>query len=175
MEKHEAKNMIISEIDKIRNHKTQLNQGCVACHIIMTLRDNFQRSEQDSADILSEVLSDDLKLNEKFIDTVEQIHMVERNLGGAFALRERKSKNAYLDTYFKNVIEELESDLLHTEFKLVIRKLILSYVGLYLAQTLGVDYHAATEELYYLLRKNDQKNEKIDDLISKITSGLSRV
>lgn len=173
MKSKEAKDLIIKEIDRVRNHKVQLSQGCVACHIIMVLKNNLQKPEQDSADLLSEILTDDLKLNERFIETVEQIHMTERNLGGAFALRQRDSKDAYLETYFKNVIEELESDLVHTDLKIVLRKLILSYLGLYLAQTLGIDYHAATEELYYLLRKDEQKNRRVDGLISKISGNLS--
>jgi hypothetical protein len=51
---------------------------------------------------------------------------------------------------------------------------VLAYISLYLAQTIGVDYHAATEELYYLLRKKDSKNAQIDEIISKMQAGQNR-
>ena len=105
------------------------------------------------------------------MQTVEQIHMVERHLGGSFVLRERESKDAYLDTYFANVLDELSSDLNHFSHQ-ILRKLLLAYLSLYIAQTIGVDYHAATEELYYLLRKNDSKNQKLDEFISKMEAKI---
>jgi uncharacterized protein YpmB len=44
---------------------------------------------------------------------------------------------------------------------------------LYLAQTIGVDYHAATEELYYLLRKDHSKDSKISQLVAKFEAKIT--
>ncbi|MFN3654999.1 MAG: hypothetical protein ACK4TO_06695 [Candidatus Nitrosotenuis sp.] len=100
--------------------------------------------------------------------------MVERHLGGSFVLRERESKDAYLDAYFANVLEELSSDLHHFSHQTLIRKLLLAYLSMHIAQTIGVDYHAATEELYYLLRKNNSKNMEINEFISKIEAKIKQ-
>ena len=149
-----------------------LHGGCVACHVIFTLKEKLESSEQNAADLLSEILTHDPTLNREFIDVVEQIHMNERNMGSPFALRERESKDGYLEAYFSNVLDELTSDLVVSSHTIILRKLLLSYLALYLAQTIGVDYHAATEELYYLLRKDDNKNSKISQLIAKFESKI---
>ena len=163
----EAETLVKETLDGIKNHKIELRQGCVACHVIFSLKQNSGRSEQDAADLLSEILTHDPALNSEFIEVVEQIHMKERNMGGAFAMRERESKDSYLETYFSNVLDELTSDLRFATHDVILRKLLLSYLALYLAQTIGVDYHAATEEMYYLLRKDDAKNSKIARLIAR--------
>ncbi len=95
-------------------------------------------------------------------------------MGGAFAARERESKDSYLEAYFSNVLDELASDLHFASHDVILRKLLLSYLALYLAQTIGVDYHAATEELYYLLRKDDAKNSKIAHLIAKFEDKIKK-
>ena len=158
----------MDELQKIRNHQTQLNQGCAACHVMFTLKSKSGSSEQDCADMVSQILSEDQKLNEEFVETVEQIHMSERGLGGSFAMRERESKDSYLDAYFVNVLDELWSDLVQYSSDILLRKLLLAYLSLYMAQTIGVDYHAATEELYYILRKNEKKNLQLDEFIEKL-------
>jgi hypothetical protein len=163
---------IRKELDKIKEHKVDLHGGCVACHMIFTLKENLKSSEQNSADLLSEILTHDPDLNREFIDIVEQIHMNERQLGSSFALRKRESKDNYLEAYFSNVLDELTSDLITSSHQIILRKLLLSYLALYLAQTIGVDYHAATEELYYLLRKDYSKNSKISQLIAKFESKI---
>jgi hypothetical protein len=169
MKKYETIEFIKEKIRRILDHQEQ-EHSCAACHIIFSLKDKTGKSEQDCADILSEILTDDPRLNQEFIEMVEQIHMKERNMGGTFAMRERESKDSYLEAYFANVIDELASDLTHQSHKMVIRKILLAYISLYIAQTIGVDYHAATEEIYYLLRKDETKNLHIDELISKIES-----
>ena len=161
---------IRKELDKIKDHKVDLHGGCVACHMIFTLKEKLRSTEQDAADLLSDILTHDSKLNLDFIDVVEQVHMNERNMGGSFTLRERESKDSYLEAYFSNALEELTSDLLISSHTMILRKLLLSYLAVYLAQTIGVDYHAATEELYYLLRKDDSKNSKISQLVAKFES-----
>ena len=171
--KHETfADFIRKELDVIKDHKADLHGGCVACHMILTLKEKTDRSEQNAADLLSEVLTHDPILNREFIDIVEQIHMNERHLGASFTLRERESKDNYLEAYFSNVLDELTSDLITSSHQIILRKLLLSYLALYLAQTIGVDYHAATEELYYLLRKDDSKNSKISQLIAKFESKI---
>lgn len=174
MNSREAENLIRETLDKIKKHEIKLHAGCVACHVIFSLTQKSGRSEQDAADLLSEVLTHNSKLNANFIDIVEQIHMHERGLGDAFAARQRESKDSYLGTYFSNVLNELSSDLQFASYDVILRKLLLSYLGLYLAQTIGIDYHAATEELYYLLRKDDSKNSKIAQLIAKFEEKIKK-
>jgi hypothetical protein len=167
-----ARDFVREELEKIKKHEIELHGGCVACHVIFSLKQSQGHSEQDAADLLSDTLTHDPTLNLEFIDVVEQVHMRERNMGSTFAVRERKSKDSYLETYFANVLDELTSDLQFASHDVMLRKLLLSYLSLYLAQTIGVDYHAATEELYYLLRKHDSKNSKIAQLIAKFESKI---
>lgn len=174
MNLREAEMLVRETLEKIKNHETELHQGCVACHVIFSLKQNSGRSEQDAADLLSEILTHDPKFNAEFIETVEQVHMKDRGMGGVFAERERESKDAYLETYFSNVLDELGSDLHFASYDIILRKLLLSYLALYLAQTIGVDYHAATEELYYLLRKDEGKNSKIAHLIAKFEEKIRK-
>jgi hypothetical protein len=174
MNPREAETVIRETLDQIKNHKIELHRGCVACHVIFSLTQKSGRSEQDAADMLSEVLTRDPKLNSELIETVEQIHMTERGMGGAFAARERQSKDSYLEAYLANVLDELASDLQHANHDILLRKLLLSYMSLYLAQTIGVDYHAATEELYYLLRKDDGKNSKIAHIIARFEEKIRK-
>lgn len=174
MEKEELRKLIVDELEKIQNHKTHLGQGCAACHVMFTLKNTLGRSEQDCADTVSEILTEDSKLNEEFIETVEQIHMSERGLGGSFAVRERESKDSYLDAYFGNVLDELKADIAQYSSEILLRKLLLAYLSLYIAQTIGVDYHAATEELYYILRKNEKNNLQLDEFIDNLQSRIKR-
>ena len=174
MNQREANSLIRKVLSEIKNHEVDLQKECVACHVILMLKQTSGRSEQDSADLLSEVLTNDSKLNSEFIEAVEQIHMKERGIGGAFATRQRDSKDSYLEAYFSNVLDELSSDLNFTSNEVIMRKLLLSYLALYLAQTIGVDYHAATEELYYLLRKDDAKNSKITRLIARFEEKIKQ-
>lgn len=172
MMKHDkSANFIRNQLDNIEDHQVELHGGCVACHMIFRLKEKLESSEQNAADLLSEVLTSDSILNREFIDVVEKIHMNDRHLGG-IALRERESKDNNLEAYFSNILDELTSDLITSSHQIILRKLLLSYLALYLAQTIGVDYHAATEELYYLLRKDDSKNSKISQLIIKFESKI---
>jgi hypothetical protein len=43
---------------------------------------------------------------------------------------------------------------------LILQKLLLSSISLQIAQNIGIDYHAATEELYYYIRKNEQNTNQ---------------
>jgi hypothetical protein len=52
------------------------------------------------------------------------------------------------------------------------RKLILSNIALNIAQNLGIDYHAATEELYYYMRKHDEQTH--EELLQYMDSIVKR-
>ncbi|MGA9154030.1 MAG: hypothetical protein WBZ36_25905 [Candidatus Nitrosopolaris sp.] len=74
-----AKNLIDQEINDIMMMPTRvMENGCVACHILFTLVDRMGISEASASDELSEILTHDQNLNEKFIDVVEKIHMKQR-------------------------------------------------------------------------------------------------
>ena len=58
---------------------------------------------------------------------------------------------------------------------MVLRKLLLSSISLQVAQNLGIDYHAATEELYYYLRKNEYNtNQNIIHVIDKFNQTIRK-
>jgi hypothetical protein len=172
MEKSEIVKSIKDELEKMQTHQSELQQGCAACHVVFSLKNRLDISEQDAADLLSEILTEDSALNQQFIEVVEQIHMSERHLGGAFTLRDRESKDAYLDAYFTNALDELGSDLGHYSHQVLLRKLLSAYLGIYIAQTIGIDYHAATEELYYILRKNSERNSQIDEFLARLETKI---
>jgi hypothetical protein len=103
---------------------------------------------------------------------VENIHMKQRQMGVAFALKTRYAKDRHIESQFKNALDELLSDTSNYGVEIVIRKLIMSYVALAIAQNLGVDYHAATEELYYYMRKRDEETHIA--LVKLVTSMIDR-
>jgi hypothetical protein len=51
--------------------------------------------------------------------------------------------------------------------------LLISAIALEIAQNIGIDYHAATEELYYYMRKNDQKTH--EGILAFIDSFYKRI
>ena len=87
---------------------------------------------------------------------VEAVHMKKRMIGIAFSIKTRQAKDRYIDMNFKNFLEEISTDLVQYGTDIVLRKLLLSSISLQIAQNIGIDYHAATEELYYYIRKNEQ-------------------
>jgi hypothetical protein len=114
MNENDHANFIRYELENIKENQTNLHGNCVACHMIFRLKEKLKSSEQNAADLLSEVLSIDSTLNREFIDVVEKIHMKDRGLGRIFSLRDRESKDSYLEAYFSNVLDELTSDLITT-------------------------------------------------------------
>jgi hypothetical protein len=131
------------------------SNGCAACHILFTLVNKMKISEQDAADLLSEVLLDNNQLNDQFIEMVENVHMKQRTMGLTFVLKSREAKDRRIESQFKNTLNETLGDASHYGSEIVLRKLIMSQIALELAQNIGIDYHAATEELYYYMRKKD--------------------
>jgi len=92
---------------------------------------------------------------------VENIHMKQRNMAIQFALKNRNAKDRHIESNFKNFLEELLYDVINYGHDLVLRKLMISAIALEIAQNIGIDYHAATEELYYYMRKNDDSTNAL--------------
>jgi hypothetical protein len=88
---------------------------------------------------------------------VENIHMKRRTMGLSFVLKSREAKDRRIESQFKNTLNELLGDASYYGSEIVLRKLIVSQIALELAQNLGIDYHASTEELYYYMRKKDME------------------
>jgi hypothetical protein len=93
----------------------------------------------------------------KTVKSMENIHMKQKMMGVTFAIKSREAKDRYLDSQFKNALDELFADIANYGVDVVFRKLTVSYIALEIAQNLGIDYHAATEELYYYMRKRDEE------------------
>ena len=100
---------------------------------------------------------------------VEKVHMKDRLMGVQFSIKSREAKNRFIDANIKNVISELSADIKNYGKELVLRKLLLSLISVQLAQNIGVDHHAATEELYYYMKKNMDTNTVLHEFLSEIT------
>jgi hypothetical protein len=170
----EAEQIIKNEISAVTSNPSIIrgNNGCAACHVLFKVKETMKVSEQDAADLLSEVLLDNTPLNDQFISMVEQIHMKARMMGVTFVIKAREAKDRYIDANFKNTLSELVSDASVYGTELLMRKLIISHIALNIAQNLGIDYHAATEELYYYMRKNDMATH--EELMQAIRSLLTK-
>jgi hypothetical protein len=169
-----AKQIVSGEINNVHVNPTIIKQDeCAACHILFKLVDKMQVSESDASDILSEILFHDPKLNDIFIEMVENIHMKQRMMGIPFSIKSRDAKDRYIESNFKNLLAELTSDLINYGSDIVLRKLLISAIALEIAQNIGIDYHAATEELYYYMRKNDQKTH--EGILAFIDSFYKRI
>jgi hypothetical protein len=156
-----AKQIASEEINNVQVNPTIIKQNeCAACHILFKLVDKMQVSESDASEILSEILFHDPKLNDIFIEMVENIHMKKRMMGMPFSIKSRDAKDRYIESNFKNLLAELSSDFINYGSDIVLRKLLILAIALEIAQNIGIDYHAATEELYYYMRKNDQKTHE---------------
>ena len=95
--------------------------------------------------------------------------MKDRRMGVQFSIKSREAKNRFIDANIKNVISELSADIKNYGKELVLRKLLLSLISVQLAQNIGVDHHAATEELYYYMKKNTDTNTVLHEFLSEIT------
>ena len=159
IEKEKAAEQIISnEVTEVAGDPSRVREnGCAACHVLFTLVRTMDLSETDAADLLTEVLLAKPELNDRFIEMVENIHMKRRMMGVTFSIKTREAKDRYIDSQFKNSLDELLADTASYGVEIVLRKLVMSHIALGLAQNLGIDYHAATEELYYYMRKHDEE------------------
>lgn len=173
----EAKRMIEQEINAVLSNPNRVKEkGCVACHVLFTLVDRMGISEAEASDRLSEILLHDRDLNDAFIDIVENVHMKQRMMGVSFSLKNREAKNRYIDSQMKDALYELNIDLMNYGKDVVMRKLLITYLSLQLAQTIGIDHHAAKEELYYYMRIKDDETHTIltefmDRFYDKICKG----
>jgi hypothetical protein len=147
----EQMNHLITNPDVIKRN------ACAACHILLELVNKMHINELDATDLLSQILIHDSHLSDTFVEMVEDIHMKRRMMAIPFVLKSRSAKDKYIDSNFKNFLEEKSSELVNYGYDLVLRKLLISAIALEIAQTIGVDYHAAMEELYYYMRKNDEQ------------------
>lgn len=165
-----AKKVIDSEITKVSSNSTLIKcGGCASCHILFKLIETLSLNESDATDLLSEVLYQDPQLNERFIEMVEKVHMKDRLMGAQFSIKNREAKNRFIDANIKNVISELSTDIKNYGIELVLRKLLLTLISVQLAQNIGVDHHAATEELYYYMKKNMDINTILHEFLSQIS------
>jgi hypothetical protein len=169
----EAEEIIKNEVCRLTGNPTIIRgNGCAACHVLFKVKESMQISEQEAADMLSEVLLYNKFLNDEFISMVEQIHMKIRMMGTIFAIKTREAKDRYVDSNFKNTLAELMDDASIYGTEVLMRRLIMSNIALNIAQNLGVDYHAAIEEVYYYMRKNDVQTHR--ELMQSIGSLLSK-
>jgi hypothetical protein len=152
-----AKKITSEEISNIKDDPSVIKaNGCAACHVLFSIVDKMYLNESEASDLLSQILFHDLQLNDSFIEMVENVHMKQRMMAIPFSIRTRESKDKYIDSNLKNVLSELSADLVNYGTDIVLRKLLLLAISLEIAQNIGIDYHAATEELYYYMRKKDQ-------------------
>jgi Fe-S cluster assembly iron-binding protein IscA len=173
---NEAKQIISQEIDNVNTNPSIVKaNGCAACHVLFSIVDKIQVNESEASDLLSQILFHDPRLNESFIEMVENIHMKQRMMGVPlpFSIKTREAKDKYIDSNLRNVLSELSADLVNYGSDIVLRKLLIMSISLEIAQNIGIDYHAATEELYYYMRKKDQDThvrilEFIDRFYDKI-------
>lgn len=86
--------------------------------------------------------------------------MKQKMMGLAFFIKRREAKDRYIDSNFKNVLAELSADLVNYRVDVVFRKLLISSMSLEIAKNIGIDHHAATEELYYYMQKKDQETHE---------------
>ncbi len=67
--------------------------------------------------------------------------MKERRMGVSFSIKSRDSKNRYINSQMKDGLYELDVDLVNYGKDIVMRKLLVTYLSLQLAQSVGVDHH----------------------------------
>jgi hypothetical protein len=171
-----AKEITSEEINNVKNDPSIIKiNGCAACHVLFSIVDNVHVNESEASDLLSQILYNDPQLNDSFIEMVENVHMKQRMMGIPFSIRTRESKDKYIDSNLRNVLSELSADLVNYGTDIVLRKLLITSISLEIAQNIGIDFHAATEELYYYMRKRDQDTHtRILELIDKFYGKIIR-
>ena len=169
-----AKKITLEVINSVKDNPSLIKaNGCAACHVLFSIVDKARVNESEASDLLSQILYNDPQLNDSFIGMVEEVHMKQRIMGIPFSIRTRESKDKYIDSNLRNVLSELSTDLVNYGTDIVLRRLLITSISLEIAQNIGIDFHAATEELYYYMRKKDQDThtrilEFIDKFYGKI-------
>jgi hypothetical protein len=171
-----AKKITSVEISRVRVDPSIIKvNGCAACHVLLSIVDKMHINESEASDLLSQILYNDPQLNDSFIEMVENVHMKQRMMGIPFSIKTRESKDKYIDSNLRNVLSELSADLVNYGTDIVLRKLLVTSISLEIAQNIGIDYHAATEELYYFMRKKDQDTHtRILELIDRFYEKIIR-
>jgi hypothetical protein len=90
---------------------------------------------------------------------VKNIHMKQRMIAGAFSIKTRGAKDRYVNSQFKNVLNELLDDAANPGVELVTRKLAISQVSLQISQSLGIDYPRRDGGAYYYLRRHRAESD----------------
>ena len=171
-----AKKITSEVINSVKDNPSLIKaNGCAACHVLFSIVDKAHVNESEASDLLSQILYNDPQLNDSFIGMVEEVHMKQRMMGIPFLIRTRESKDKYIDSNLRNVLSELSTDLVNYGTDIVLRKLLITSISLEIAQNIGIDFHAATEELYYYMRKKDQvTHTRILEFIDKFYGKIIR-
>ena len=171
-----AKMIISEEINSVNDDPSIIKvNGCAACHVLFSIVNKMDVNESKASDLLSQILFNEPQLNDYFIEMVENVHMKQRMMGIPFSIRTRESKDKYIDSNLRNVLSEISADLVNYGTDIVLRKLLISSISLEIAQNIGIDYHAATEELYYYMRKKDQDTHtRILELLDRFYGRIMR-
>lgn len=174
MDINAAEKIVAEQVDAVfANPSLVRGNGCAACHVLFALGE-MGISKADAAALLSEVLFENAELDDRLIEMVEAMHMKQRMAGVAFAIKGRDAKDRYLDSQLKNSLEELLSDAASYGAEAALRKLVLAHAALQIAQNVGVDYHAATEELYHYMRRHAEPEQDIKRLISSLAGRVKK-
>lgn len=148
---------------------------CFACHVMYTVMRECNIDEVTAADMLSQVLSEDSALSDRFIQAIEYLHLYSRGRALWFYSKDRREKDTYLAMHVRNVIADIEYEAKEYGNDAVLRRLLLSYLSTYIAQIIGMDLHASTEELYYLLRKRGELEEEIWRVLKDIKKLIEKI
>lgn len=163
--KGKVRDIIAREVDNIKGKGIESRVECFACHVMYAVVHECNIDEATAADMLSQVLSEDSVLNERFIQAIEYLHLYSRARALWFYSKDRVEKDAYLAMHVRNAIAEIEYEAKEYGNDAVLRRLMLSYLSTYIAQVIGMDLHASTEELYYMLRKRNELEEEIKKVL----------
>lgn len=157
-----ARDIVLKEVEDVLSKKASIASiECFVCKVIRSIMHSTGMDESSAADTLSELLSSDKELSERFIYTLEYVHLYSRGRALWFYSKDREEKDNYLAMHVRNVLAELEHESKGYGKEHIIRRLMLSYLSSCIAQIIGLDLHASTEELYYLLRKRDDLEHDI--------------
>ena len=65
----------------------------------------------------------------------------------------RETKDRYVDSNFKNFLEEISTDLANYGTYIILRNLLFSSISLQMAQNLKIYYHSAIEDYIIIFVK----------------------
>ena len=170
----DVRSIVVKSIDGILNGYTDVSSiECFVCRVIYDIMKNADMDESTAAYNLSEVLSSDRELNERFIAAVEYVHLYSRARALWFYSKSREEKDNYLATHIKNALLELEYEGNVYGREYIVRRLLLAYLFSYIAQIVGMDLHASTEEVYYVLRGKSTLEHELHKSIDRILKETS--